>query len=106
MTAKALAEELRLTTGAITGIIDHLEKGGYAERVENPADRRSIIIKPLVTDKQLEKKQGDSMISYRAAMSRLFRRYNADQTAIIVDFLEEFVQVLKAQTSKVQDVDQ
>lgn len=105
MTAKALAEEVHLTTGAITGIIDHLEKGGYVKRVENPADRRSIIIEPLVTDKQLEKRLGDSMVSYRAAMSRLFRRYNADQTAVIVDFLEEFVQVLKTQTSKIKDSD-
>ncbi len=105
MTAKALAEEVHLTTGAITGIIDHLEKADYVERLENPADRRSIIIEPLVTDKQLGKKLGDSMISYRAAMSRLFKRYNADQTAIIVDFLEEFVQVLKTQTSKIKDID-
>jgi DNA-binding MarR family transcriptional regulator len=40
MTAKALAEEARLTTGAITGIIDHLEKAGYVERLENPTDLR------------------------------------------------------------------
>lgn len=103
MTAKSLAEEVRLTTGAITGIIDHLENGGYVERVENPADRRSIIIRPLVTDKGLEKKLGDAMISYRAAMSKLFGRYDADQTAVIVDFLKEFIQVLKTQTLKLQD---
>ena len=39
MTAKALSEEVRLTTGAITGIVDHLEKTGYVERLENPKDR-------------------------------------------------------------------
>lgn len=106
MTAKALAEEVRLTTGAITGIIDHLEKAGYVQRVGNPADRRSIIIKPLLTDKQLEKKLGDTMVSYRAAMRKLFGRYNADQTAAIVDFLREFVLVLKEQTSRLRDVRQ
>ncbi len=103
MTAKALAEEVRLTTGAITGIVDHLEKAGYVERVENPTDRRSVIIRPLVTHRGLEKKLGDAMVSYRAAMSKLFGKYEADQTAAIVDFLREFVQLLKAQTSKLRD---
>jgi hypothetical protein len=36
-------------------------------------------------------------------MSKLFGKYDADQTAAIVDFLREFVQVLKAQTSTLRD---
>jgi DNA-binding MarR family transcriptional regulator len=103
MTAKALAEEVRLTTGAITGIVDHLEKAGYVERLENPTDRRSVIIRPLITHRGVEKKLGDTMVSYRAAMSKLFGKYDVDQTAAIVDFLREFVQVLKDQTSKLRD---
>jgi DNA-binding MarR family transcriptional regulator len=103
MTAKSLAEEVRLTTGAITGIIDHLERAGYVERLENPEDRRSVIIRPIITYKGVEKKLGDAMVSYRAAMSKLFGKYDADQTAAIVDFLREFVQVLKAQTSTLRD---
>ena len=102
MTAKALAEEVHLTTGAITGIIDHLEKAGYVERLENPSDRRSVIIRPLTTQRELEKKLGNAMVAYRAAMSKLFRKYNQDQIVVIVDFLTEFVQVLKAQTSKLE----
>jgi DNA-binding MarR family transcriptional regulator len=103
MTAKSLAEEVRLTTGAITSIVDHLERAGFVERLENPTDRRSVIIRPLVTHKELEKKLGDAMLSYRAAMSKLFGKYDSDQTAAIVDFLEEFVKVLKAQTSMLSD---
>lgn len=103
MTAKALAEELRLTTGAVTGIVDHLERAGYVERLENPADRRSVIVRPLITHRGVEKKLGDTMTSYRAAMSELFGKYDADQTATIVDFLTEFVQLLKRQTSKIRD---
>jgi len=103
MTAKALAEEVGLTTGAITGIVDHLEMAGFVERLENPKDRRSVIIRPIVTHKELEKKLGDAMVSYRAAMSKLFGKYDSDQTAAIVDFLGEFVKVLKAQTSKPRD---
>jgi DNA-binding MarR family transcriptional regulator len=103
MTAKSLSEEARLTTGAITGIVDHLEKAGYVERRENPRDRRSVIISPVITQRELDKKLGDAMIAYRAAMSKLFGKYDGNQIAVIVDFLTEFVQVLKAQTSKLRD---
>jgi len=103
MTAKALAEELRLTTGAMTGIIDHLEKAGYVERLENPTDRRSIIVRPLTTHTEVQKKLGDTMNSYRDAMSKLFEKYDANQTAAIVDFLTEFVELLKEQTSNLKD---
>jgi len=100
MTAKTLAEELRLTTGAITGIADHLERAGYVERLENPADRRSVIISPTVTEKALDKKLGNTILDYRAAMSKLFAKYDKEQTAAIVDFLKEFNQILKSQTSR------
>jgi len=104
MTAKALAEEVRLTTGAITGIVDHLENAGYVERVENPTDRRSVLIRPKITHRGLDKKLGEAILSYRAAMTKLFGKYNSDQTVVIVNFLTEFIQVLKTQTSKLRDI--
>jgi hypothetical protein len=43
------------------------------------------------------------MESYRTAMTELFKKYDAKQTAAIVDFLQEFVQILKDQTSKLKE---
>lgn len=102
MTAKALSEEANLTTGAITGIIDHLEKAGYVQRLTNPRDRRSIIINPCITQKELHTKLGDNIESYRKAMTEIFKKYNTNQTAAIVDFLSRFLQILKDQTSELQ----
>src|SRR5258706_13137370 len=39
VTAGQLAEITGLTTGAVTGVIDRLEKTGYGERVGDSADR-------------------------------------------------------------------
>ena len=103
ISAKVLAEEVNLTTGAVTGIVDHLEKAGYVERLENTKDRRSIIIKPIVNHRQLHEKTGIIMNSYRTAMAELFKKYNLEQTTAIVDFLREFVEVLKEQTAKFQE---
>jgi DNA-binding MarR family transcriptional regulator len=39
----ALAEALRTTPRNVTGLVDHLEKDGFVERVPDPADRRSVL---------------------------------------------------------------
>jgi DNA-binding MarR family transcriptional regulator len=44
MTAGALAERTGLTSGAITGVLDRLEKAGLAQRRRDPADRRQVIV--------------------------------------------------------------
>jgi DNA-binding MarR family transcriptional regulator len=42
VTAGELAAQSGLTTGAVTGVIDRLEKKGFARRVPDPADRRRV----------------------------------------------------------------
>jgi DNA-binding MarR family transcriptional regulator len=42
LTAGQLAEEAGLTTGAVTGVIDRLERVGFARRVPDPDDRRRV----------------------------------------------------------------
>jgi DNA-binding MarR family transcriptional regulator len=44
--AGRLAELTGLTTGAVTGVVDRLEKGGFVRRELDPADRRKVIVVP------------------------------------------------------------
>jgi DNA-binding MarR family transcriptional regulator len=44
MTAGELARAAGLTTGAVTAVIDRLEKAGVAQRVPDPSDRRRVRI--------------------------------------------------------------
>lgn len=46
---KDLAAKMGVTTGSLTVMIDNLEKKGLVERVKNPEDRRSYVIR--LTDK-------------------------------------------------------
>ena len=47
MTAGRLAELTGLTTGAITGVIDRLEKAGFVRRERDDNDRRKVFIAPV-----------------------------------------------------------
>src|SRR5687768_15114142 len=44
ITAGVLAEQVRLTTGAITGVIDRLEQAELVRRVRDPHDRRRVVV--------------------------------------------------------------
>jgi DNA-binding MarR family transcriptional regulator len=44
--AGRLADLTGLTTGAVTGVIDRLEAGGFVRRQIDPADRRKVIVVP------------------------------------------------------------
>src|ERR1700741_3415682 len=48
MTAGQLARAVRLTTGAVTGVLDRLEVAGLVRRVRDAEDRRRVIVE--VTD--------------------------------------------------------
>lgn len=47
ITAGALAEATGLTTGAITGVIDRLERAGFAKREPDASDRRKVLVRAL-----------------------------------------------------------
>lgn len=44
LTAGALAEELALTSGAVTSVVDRLERAGYVVRVRDHGDRRKVLL--------------------------------------------------------------
>jgi DNA-binding MarR family transcriptional regulator len=52
ISAGSLARELRMSTGAVTTLVDRLERAGYARRVPDPADRRRVLIEvtPIVRE--------------------------------------------------------
>src|SRR5690242_12324264 len=49
LTAGYLAERIGLTAGAITGVVDRLERAGYVSRGADPTDRLRVIVSPVVS---------------------------------------------------------
>src|SRR5437763_16878943 len=44
LTAGQIAAHTGLTTGAVTGVVDRLERAGYARRARDPHDRRRVAV--------------------------------------------------------------
>jgi DNA-binding MarR family transcriptional regulator len=84
ITAGELARRTGLTTGAITGVIDRLEKAGFVRRSKDAGDRRRVIIEPL--PEQIARKIGPLFQSIAKAMAELCGDYTIQELSIIRDF--------------------
>jgi DNA-binding MarR family transcriptional regulator len=99
ITASDLGERLHLTSGSVTALINRLEAAGYAERVDNPDDRRSVLINSTAagddawawvleqTSGPIAKAVRGSDVSTKDAI-RLFDSF-ADQVEVLTDHLSE-----------------
>lgn len=85
ITAGELAAGSGLTAGAVTGVIDRLEKHGYARRVPDPDDRRRVRVE--VTQafyRAAERIWGPVAADWQATLSEHFA---CDELELIISFL-------------------
>lgn len=99
MTPGELAQLTGLTTGAITGIVDRLVKAGFAARIANPADRRSVIVEARRAD-ELMAMIKPIFASLTAAMNRLDADYSDAERALIQRHLADTIAILREETGK------
>jgi DNA-binding MarR family transcriptional regulator len=100
MPAGRLAELTGLTTGAVTGIIDRLEKVGYVRRTNDPKDRRRTIIE-LVRNKKWERKIEAIFIPFHERMRKLLSSYSDSELAFLLDVLTKSIELsLQRQSSR------
>src|SRR4051795_6553691 len=72
VTAGRLAEVTGLTTGAITGVVDRLEKAGLVRRERDETDRRKVFI-AVVPEQAM--KIGQLYVPMQQAMEKVFGAY-------------------------------
>lgn len=93
MSAGELAEKTGLTPGAVTGMIDRLERAGLARREHDPNDRRRVLVTATAG-------RPDVFGGLAAAMDELAKRYDDEELRVIADYLTRTVDILREQTRK------
>jgi len=98
-TAGQLAELTGLTTGAITSVINRLEKAGFVRRAKDPNDLRIVYVEPVPENLQ---PLADVFGPLGEAMAEIFSRYNEQELRLILDYLERSIQVLARQAERLK----
>lgn len=99
MTAGQLAAAVGLSSGAATTAVDRLVRAGYAERVRDEEDRRTVTVRPT----PLALARSDEIWGPigRESFQRLSRRTDSE-LRVILDFLTEGRQLQIDHTTRIR----
>ena len=94
ITAGRLAEITGLSTGAITGVVDRLEKAGFVARVPDAEDRRRVVITSV---EGRAPNMRHLFLPMMEGMASLCDGYSNEQLELIAGFMRGCGQVTEAQ---------
>jgi DNA-binding MarR family transcriptional regulator len=86
MTAGRLAELTGLTTGAITGVVDRLEKAGYVRRERDESDRRKVFVAVVP---ETASRIGKLYVPMQQSMQKVWSRYSEEELRLLLRFATE-----------------
>jgi DNA-binding MarR family transcriptional regulator len=97
LTPGRLAEQAGLTSGAITGVLDRLERGGFVVRHPDPADRRRITVEPVAA-RATEVRAAVAPLD--EAIGTTLGRYSDDHVSTIAGFLRSASDLVAVETAR------
>ena len=99
MSAGDLAASTGLSTGAVTAMLDRLEKTGYVRRVRDPDDRRRV----LVEIGDVARERGREIYQpFEDATMPMLEPFSDEQLALVADFLRMGNEFYATQTARVE----
>lgn len=100
ITAGELATLSGLTTGAITGVVDRLEKAGLARRVNDPNDRRRVLLEPVAG--RFHTLLGDIYAGLEQRFSEVYKEYSDAELALLLEFLDKSIDIFDKETTRLR----
>jgi DNA-binding MarR family transcriptional regulator len=98
--AGRLAAVTGLSSGATTALIDRLERAGYVERFDDPADRRRVLVR---IRKGSIDEIAKAYVPMQKRMFALWSRYSEADLAVIEDFLSRSLDASVESVAELRD---
>ena len=90
MTPGQLAERLQLSSGAVTALVDRMERLDLVERRPHPSDRRSTLV---CLSERTERFAAEAYEPFGRDMSRVAARLTPDEREALARFMDEAAEV-------------
>lgn len=97
LSAGELAKRLHVTTGAVTGILDRLEREGHTLRVRNPSDRRQVVVERSPHAHQVARGALHPMV---LKLRRELRSFSKEDLELAARFIETVKRVIMEQANQ------
>ena len=105
VTAGTIGEHTGLTTGAVTGLMDRLERAGCVQRARDPHDRRKVVVQ-LLPNEQMDAMLAAAFGPFSDDMTKIAARYSEAERRVIADWIRATTDALVANTHRVMSLRQ
>lgn len=103
VTAGTLSEHTGLTTGAVTGLMDRLEKAGYVRRERDSKDRRKVVVE-LLPNQAMDSLLEAVFVPFAQDMGAVAARYDNVEIRAIADWAHRTTDVLVEHTRRIESM--
>ena len=97
---KEIADELKLTPGAISQTVDVLVRENIVERTVSPTDRRAILLKPTAAGLKLKEQHSLQVENVMQAISKDVSQADFATFAKVLEHLLEQINLLQSPNDK------
>jgi DNA-binding MarR family transcriptional regulator len=97
MTAGRIAQRLSLTTGAVTSLIDRLERRGLVTRAPDPNDRRKVIV---IVNQQALNESDNTYLAIGQAFNALYASYTTEQLVFLEGFFQAAIELTRGEIAR------
>ena len=101
LTAGELARQSGLAPASVTALINRLEAKGFARRVQNPSDRRSVLVE--VDAERLYATVAPLFADWVGSLQELYAGYTDEQLEVILHFLNEAARRQREATARLTE---
>jgi DNA-binding MarR family transcriptional regulator len=102
--AGVISEHTGLTTGAVTGLTDRLEKAGYVRRTRDEHDRRKVVVQ-LLPNPEMDRRLRTAFGPFAGDMAEIAKHYTEDEQRAISDWIKRTTKALTANTHRIVNLD-
>lgn len=95
-----LARLTGLTTGAVTGVINRLEKAGFVKRKADPKDKRKVLVSFI------PKKHGPAKAHYQELAQKvleLFSKYNEQELELLINYTRQLGEIYQEEVGVISE---
>ena len=101
LTGAQLANITGLSSGAITGVIDRLEKRRYVIRDRDLKDRQLVYVKPIMS--RIEKEVFPVFNSLHEIMTKVYSNYSNNELESMLDATTKINQIMNERTKEIME---
>ena len=101
LTAGELARQSGLAPASVIALINRLEAKGFARRVQNPSDRRSVLVE--VDAERLYATVAPLFADWVGSLQELYAGYTDEQLEVILHFLTEAARRQREATARLTE---